>query len=391
MRKPHGTRASNRKPHKVLPYSTQTISEADIRAVERVLRSSHLTQGPAIERFEKALAKKAGTKYAVALNSGTAALHAAYFAAGIGAGDEVIVPSITFAATANAALYLGAKPVFADSDPETGLIDVTDVAEKITDKTKAIVCVDYAGRPCDFDALRDLAKKRRLVLIDDGAQSLGARYHGRPVGAQADMTTFSFHPVKSITTGEGGAVVTNDAQYAHAIRLFRTHGITKDPKELADTSAGAWFQEQHVLGYNYRMTEMQAALGESQLKCLDSFMQKRRALASRYRKLLKDVPGISLPPDDTGVVRSAWHVFVVQVGPAKRRQIFDGLREKGIGAQVHHIPVYWHPYYQKLGYRKRLCPKAESLYAGAISIPLYPSLSKKEQDFVVTALKAALS
>lgn len=372
----------------MIPYSTQDISEADITAVTKVLRSGWLTQGPAIERFEKSIAKKAEVKFAVAFNSGTAALHAAYFAAGVGKGDEVLVPAITFAATGNAALYLGATPVFADIDPLTGNMDVNDAARKITQKTKVLVPVDYAGRPVDLAAFRALAKKHKLVLIEDGAQSLGASYRGKSVGSQADMTMFSFHPVKSITTGEGGVIVTNDEAYARALRLFRNHGITRDPHFVKE-SEGPWHQEMHALGENYRITDIQAALGESQLKRLGSFIKKRATAARRYPKLLKNLP-LVLPPEDTKTVNSAWHLYPVHVAPDKRRGVFEALRAAGIGVQVHYLPVYRHPYYQKLGYKKGLCPNAEKFYAGEISIPLFSKITLAQQKFVADTLKHIL-
>lgn len=373
----------------MIPYSTQDINEEDIKAVEKALRSGWLTQGPAIERFEKAVARKVGAKHAVAFNSGTAALHAAYFAAGIGKGDEIIVPAITFAATANAALYLGAKPVFADVDPRTGNIDAKDAMCKITKRTKALVPVDYAGRPADIAAFRALAKKHRLVLIEDGAQSLGASYHGKPVGSQADMTMFSFHPVKSITTGEGGIIVTDDERYYRLLKLFRSHGITRDPY-FVKKSEGPWHQEMHALGKNYRITDIQAALGESQLKRLDSFITKRRAAALRYPALLEGVP-IILPPQDTKTAKSAWHLYPVQVPADRRKTVFETMRAAGIGVQVHYLPVYRHPYYQSLGYKKGLCPNAEKFYAGEISIPLFPGLTLRQQRLVADTLKRALA
>src|SRR3989344_452427 len=299
----------------MIPYSTQDISEADIQAVVKTLKSGWITQGPAIERFEVVLAKAAGTKYAVALNSGTAALHAAYFAAGVRRGDEVIVPALTFAATANAALYLGAKPVFADSDPHTGNMDVADARKKTTTKTKAIVPVDYGGRPVDLRAFRALAKKRKLVLIEDAAQAFGAQYRGKRVGTHADMTMFSFHPVKSITTGEGGIIVTNNKKYADALRLFRNHGISKDAKTFARKGRGAWYQEMQELGYNYHMPEISAALGESQLSRLDSYIIKRRAAAQRYGQLLKNIIGLILPPPEESHERSAWHLYPIRLIP----------------------------------------------------------------------------
>lgn len=374
----------------MIPYSTQDIADADVKAVTKAIRDPYLTQGPAILRFEQALAKASGTKYAVAVNSGTAALHAAYFAAGVGKGDEVIVPAMTFAATANAALYLNAKPVFADVDLATGLIDPKDAAKKITKKTKAIVGVDYAGRPAPLKELRALAKKHGLAFIEDGAQSLGATYAGKPVGSYADMTTFSFHPVKSITTAEGGAIVTNDKDLYDAMMEFRTHGITKDPKKLTKDE-GPWYQEMHALGFNYRITDIQAVLGESQIKRLPAFMKKRRAIAAKYPKLLAKVSGIILPPADLAGQTSAWHLYAIRVAdPKKRRAVFEGLRSRGIGVQVHYLPVYRHPYYQKLGYKKGLCPNAEAFYAGEISIPIFPKLTDAQQKQVAKTLAEVL-
>lgn len=378
----------------MIPYSTQDINEADIKAVTKVLRSGWLTQGPALERFEKAIAKKVGAKFAIAFNSGTAALHAAYFAAGVGKGDEVIVPALTFAATANAALYLGAKPVFADSDSEYGNMSVDDARKKITKKTKAIVPVDYAGRPADLREFRALAKKHNFVFIEDGAQSLGAEYRGKSVGTQADMTMFSFHPVKSITTGEGGVIVTDSEKYVKALKLFRSHGISKDTKSFVRKGHGAWYQEMQELGFNYRMPEMSAALGESQLKRLNSFITKRRAAAKRYQKLLAKIPNLILPPVECAYEKSAWHLYPVRLAPKiahKRDEVFAKLREAGIGVQVHHVPVHLHLFYEKLGYKKGLCPNTEAFVASEISIPLFPNITQKQQKFIATTLKAILS
>lgn len=376
----------------MIPYSTQDINEADIREVVAVLRSGWLTQGPALERFEKAIAKKAGAKYAVAFNSGTAALHAAYFAAGIGKGDEVIVPALTFAATANAALYLGATPVFADSDMQTGNMSVADARKKITKKTKAIVPVDYGGRPADLREFRALAKKHKLVFIEDGAQSLGAEYRGKPVGIHADMTMFSFHPVKSITTGEGGVIVTNSSAFNTRLKLFRSHGISKDAKTFKRKQHGAWYQEMQELGYNYRMPEVSAALGESQLKRLDSFIIKRRAAAKRYDKLLRNTPNLVLPQKERPYEKSAWHLYPIRLTTRipQRDEVFAKLRAAGIGVQVHHVPVHTHLYYEKLGYREGLCPSAEAFVDSEISIPLFPKITLKQQRFIADTLKRIL-
>ncbi|KKW13043.1 MAG: UDP-4-keto-6-deoxy-N-acetylglucosamine 4-aminotransferase [Parcubacteria group bacterium GW2011_GWC2_49_9] len=378
----------------MIPYSTQDINEADIKAVGRALRSGWLTQGPAIGRFEKALAKKVGARFAVAFNSGTAALHAAYFAAGVRKGDEVIVPSLTFAATANAALYLGAKPVFADSDMQTGNINIADARKKITKKTKAIVPVDYGGRPADLREFRALAKKHKLVFIEDAAQALGATYRGKPVGTHADMTMFSFHPVKSITTGEGGVIVTNNKKFDTALRLFRSHGISKDTNTFARKGHGAWYQEMQELGFNYRMPEMSAALGESQLKRLGFFITKRRVAAKRYRRLLAKVPNLILPPAERAHEKSAWHLYPVRLAPQvahKRDEVFATMRKAGIGVQVHYVPVHLHLFYEKLGYKKGLCPNTEAFVASEISIPLFPNITQKQQKFIADTLKRILA
>lgn len=374
---------------RIIPYSTQDINKADIKAVIKALWSGWITQGPAIESFEQSLAKKVGAKFAVAFNSGTAALHAAYFAAGVGEGHEVIVPAMTFAATANAALYLGAKPVFADVDV-SGLLDIQDAARKITKRTKALVAVDYAGRPAELRRCRTLAKKHALVFIEDGAQGLGARYRGKSVGVQADMTMFSFHPVKSITTGEGGAIVTDSTTFYRLLKLFRSHGITRDP-HFVEKNEGPWHQEMHALGHNYRITDIQAALGESQLKRLDQFIAKRRKVAARYPKFLKHIPDLILPPKDDVHTKSAWHLYPVHVPAHKRKGVFEAMRAAGIGVQVHYLPVYLHPYYRALGYKKGLCPAAERFYATEISIPLFAAITLAQQRRIAYVLRTALA
>jgi UDP-4-amino-4,6-dideoxy-N-acetyl-beta-L-altrosamine transaminase len=378
----------------MIPYSTQDISDADVRAVAKALRHPYLTQGPAVASFEKALAERGGARYCAAFSTGTSALHAAYFAAGIGKGDEVIVPAITFAATANCALYLGAKPVFADIDPASGLVDVADVRKKITSRTKAIVPVDYAGRPADMEALRKLARKHGLALIEDGAHSLGASLGGRPVGSLADMTMFSFHPVKTITTGEGGAIVTGDRALYGKLLLFRSHGIAKDTATFERKELGPWYQEMQLLGFNYRLPDILAALGESQLKRLPTFVERRRAVARRYRKLLGAEAGLRLPPDEGANEVSAWHLYPVRLAPklaARRDEVLVKLREAGIGAQVHYLPVYRHVYYEKLGYKKGLCPQAEAFAASEISLPIYPRLTAADQARVARTLRDVLA
>ena len=372
-----------------IPYSRQSIGEDDIREVVKVLKSPYLTQGPKIKEFEDALCKYTGAKYCVAFISGTAALHGAYFAAGFQKGDEVIVPALTFAATANAALYLGAKPVFADVDPMSGNIDAADAARKITKRTKGIVGVDYAGLPADLAGICALAKKNRLIFIEDAAQALGATYKNRKVGTYADMTIFSFHPVKSITTGEGGAVLTNDREFYEKLLMFRSHGLTRDPKRLKNKRYASWHQEMQLLGYNYRLTDIQAALGVSQMKKLDRFIAVRVKAAARYFTLLVDAPRIALPPEES-LASSAWHLFVIHVDMGLRDRVFDKLRAVGIGVQVHYLPVYLHPYYAELGYRKGLCPNAEQFSFSALSIPLFPGITEQQQLFVVKKLKSIL-
>lgn len=372
-----------------IPYSHQSIGPDDIRAVAKALRSDWLTQGPVISRFEQALARTAGARYAVAFSSGTAALQAAYFAIGLKKGDEIITTPLTFAATSNAALWQGGKPVFADINEETGNLDPGGVEKKITRRTRAITVVDYAGLPAHLDEFRKIAKRHNLVLIEDAAHALGASYRGKPVGGIADMTMFSFHPVKSITTGEGGAITTNRKDYYDKLILFRHHGITKDPKKFKQKSPGDWYYEMHELGQNFRMTDIQAALGLSQLKKLPRFLKARRAIVVRYQKELKNIPGLIIPKEPDGF-HSAWHLFPVRLAGdnvfARRAELFRNLRSHGIGVQVHYIPVYWHPYYQNLGYKKGLCPKAEAFYESVISLPIFPDFTGTEQKTVVSRL-----
>ncbi|HMH66048.1 MAG TPA: UDP-4-amino-4,6-dideoxy-N-acetyl-beta-L-altrosamine transaminase [Rhizomicrobium sp.] len=378
----------------MIPYSTQDISDGDIRAVAKVMRQPFLTQGPAVAGFEKALAARAGAKYCASFTSGTAALHAAYFAAGVSAGDEVIVPAITFAATANCALYLNAKPVFADVDLDTGLMNVAAAAKNITTRTKVIAPVDYGGRPSYMPAFRRMAKSKGLVLIEDGAHSLGASQNGKPVGSLADMTMFSFHPVKAITTGEGGAIVTDNENYYKKLVQFRSHGIAKDVTSFERKGLGPWYQEMQFLGFNYRMPDILAALGESQLRRLGTFVERRRAVARRYRKLFVGETALVLPPDERSGEVSAWHLYPVRLasGLASRRdEVLIKLRAAGIGVQVHYLPVYRHVYYEKLGYPKGLCPNAEAFAASEISLPVFPKLRATDQAKVARTLKTILA
>lgn len=373
---------------KTIPYSHQSIGTDDIHAVAKVLRSDFLTQGPMVNAFERALAKKTGAAFAVAFSSGTAALEAAYVAADIKTGDEIITSPLTFAATANAALWAGAKVVFADVEEESGNIDPKEVVKKITKKTKAIVPVDYGGFPARLKELTHIAARRRVALIEDAAHSLGAVFHGRRIGSIADMTMFSFHPVKSITTGEGGAIATNSRTYYERMLYFREHGIVKDRSAFLRKEAGGWYSEMQTLGHNYRLTDIQSALGLSQLKKLNRFVAKRRELANRYAEAFAENRNLILPSEKSGS-KSSWHLYPLRLKGSlveRRTKIFQKLRERGIGAQVHYIPVYLHPYYQKLGYKKGLCPKAEAFYEAELSIPLFPDLSKKNQDFVIKTI-----
>ena len=364
-----------------IPYGRQWIEQDDIDAVVDVLKSDYVTTGPAVEQFEKAVAKYVGAKYAVAIANGTAALHAACYAAGIGLGDEVITTPITFAASANCALYCGATPVFADIEEDTYNIDPKEIEKKITERTKAIVAVHFTGQPCKMDEIHAIAKKHKLVVIEDAAHALGADYKGKRVGSMSDMTTFSFHPVKHITTGEGGMIVTDSKKLYDKLILFRSHGITRDAKKL-EKNEGGWYYEQQDLGYNYRITDIQCALGTSQMKKLDKFVERRRAIAKRYDEAFKDIPEIICPVQAEGC-NNSWHLYVIQVLGRKRKNVFDDLRAVNIGVNVHYIPVYKHPYYQKNGYEKVLCPNAEQYYERAISLPMYPLLSEEEQEYVI--------
>lgn len=377
----------------MIPYSHQLIDDEDLKSVREVLESDWLTQGPKIKEFESALADYCGAKYAVAIANGTAALQAAYFAAGIGPGDEIITSPMTFAATTNAALWQGIRPVFVDVERATGNIDANLIEAKITAKTKAIVAVDYSGLPCDFNALRDIAKKHKLLLIEDAAHSLGAEYRNKKVGSIADLTTMSFHPVKSITTGEGGAILTDNENFYKKLLLFRSHGITKDSKDFKNEAHGPWYHEMQELGLNYRMTDMQAALGTSQLKKLPSFIKSRNEIAARYSAELADIQDLVLPSDFEGR-KSSRHLYPIRLSgklQARRREVFEKLQKAGVGVQVHYIPVYWHPYYQNLGYKKGICPIAEDFYLSEISIPIYPSLSGSDQGTVINEIKNILS
>ena len=367
---------------KFISYGRQSIDEEDIQIVVDTLRSPYLTQGPTIAKFEQAIADYIGTKYAVAFCNGTAALHGACYAAGIGEGDEVITSPITFAASANCVHYVGGTVVFADIDAVTYNIDPAQIRAKVTTETKAIIPVDFTGQPVDMDEIMAIAKEHNLVVIEDGAHSLGASYKGRKVGTQADMTMFSFHPVKPITTAEGGVIVTDNEEYYKKLLKFRSHGIEQTPYAQEQ---GDWYYEMTDLGYNYRMTDLQAALGVSQLSKLDTFIQRRREIAVMYTEALKDIGGIQVPREfeDT---ESGWHLYMIQLENANRKQVFEAMRAANVGVHVHYIPVYWHPYYQKLGYEKGLCSVAESWYEKALTLPIHPNLKDEEINFIIKEL-----
>lgn len=371
-----------------LSYGRQIIDEEDIQAVVDTLRSPFLTQGPKIVEFEQAIARYVGSKYAVAFCNGTAALHAACYAAGIEEGDEVITTPITFAASANCVRYVGGTVVFADIDPQTYNIDTTEIEKKITSRTKAIIPVDFAGQPADMDKIMEIAKKHNLTVIEDGAHSLGAVYKGRKVGTLADMTMFSFHPVKPITTAEGGIIVTDNEDYYRKLQLFRSHGIEKTDHAIQQ---GDWYYEMTDLGYNYRMTDIQAALGLTQLKKIENFIERRHEIVEMYNNGLEDNPNFIIPKqlEDT---KSGWHLYMIQLKLTKSRQeVFNKMRDRNIGVHVHYIPVYWHPYYQNLGYEKGICPIAEHWYNNVLTLPIHPSLSNKEIEFIINSLKEIAS
>lgn len=369
----------------MIPYGRQTIDEDDINAVVDVLKSDYLTTGPKIAEFEQAVASYTGAKYAVAISNGTSALHAACFAAGIGRGDEVITTPLTFAASANCVLYCGGTPVFADVDPYTYNIDPEDIRKKITDKTRAIIAVHLAGQPCDMDEIHSIAQEHNLIVIEDGAHALGSVYKGKKVGCLSDMTTFSFHPVKPITTGEGGMIMTDNGELYKRLVLFRSHGITRD-ESMMTRNEGPWFYQQLDLGYNYRITDIQCALGCSQMRKLDKFLKRRRELAERYNNAFIECDNI-VTPYQLSDTQSGWHLYIVQVKNHDRKQVFETLRDKGIGVNVHYIPVYMHPYYQEHGYKDVHCANAEEIYSHIISLPLYPGLTDDQQDYVIDTLK----
>jgi perosamine synthetase len=374
----------------VIPYGRQTIDDDDVAAVAEALRGDWLTQGPGVAAFEEALAQACDAPYAVAFSSGTAALHAAAFAAGAGPGDEVLTSAITFAASANCAAYVGATPRFADIDPATFNVSPETVSAALSERTKAVIPVSFTGLPAPVAELR-AALGDDVVLIEDAAHALGSRRPDGPVGdaVHADMTVFSFHPVKTVTTGEGGAITVRDPELRERLLMFRTHGMTKDPARLERPDEGGWYMEQQALGFNYRITDIQCALGLSQLSKLDRFVAARNAIVDRYREGLAGIEGLRLPPEPPAGVVNAHHLFVVELD--ERRRVYDALRERQIFAQVHYLPVYLHPWYRDTyGYAPGLCPAAEAYYARCLSLPCFPGLTEVEQDTVIEALRDVL-
>ena len=376
----------------MLPYGHQYVDEADVHAVAEVLRSDWLTTGPKVEELERVFGESTGATEAVAVSSGTAALHAAMFALDIGPGDEVIVPAITFAATANCVVYLGGKPAFADVEHDTLLLDPGKVEAKITSRTRAIIAVDYAGQPCDYDTLREIANAHGLALVADACHALGGSYKGKPVGSLADLSTFSFHPVKHITAGEGGAITTDDPQLAQRMRIFRNHGIPTDHRQRAEQ--GAFFYEMVELGYNYRLTDIQCALALSQLGKLPRFVCRRQAVAARYDAAFSEVRAVQALAVQPGVSH-AYHLYVTQFDlpclRVGRTELFGALRAENIGVNVHYIPVYWHPFYRRLGYQRGTCPVAEAAYERLVSLPMYYGITDQDVDHVITAVEKVVA
>jgi perosamine synthetase len=373
----------------LLPYGRQSVDEADIQAVAEVLRSDWLTTGPKVGEFEEAFAARVGAASAVSFTSGTAALHGAAFAAGLKAGDEAITTPLTFAATANCVLYQGATPVFADVSSDTLNLDPEQVARKVSAKTRALLPVDYAGHPADLKPILDIAQRRGLIVIEDACHALGAEYGGKRVGSIADMTVFSFHPVKHITTGEGGMVTTDNPQLAETLRRFRNHGISSDARQRQ--KAGQWYYEMVLLGYNYRLPDIVCALGIEQLKRLDANLARRREIAARYTSAFRDVPGVVAPTVRIGV-NPAWHLYPIRLDlprlDANRAQIFRALRAENIGVSVHYIPVHYHPYYrERFGFEAGEFPVAEDAYERLISLPMFHGMTDGDVEDAIHAVK----
>lgn len=374
----------------MLPYGRQSIDDADVEAVVAALRSDWLTTGPAVDAFEQAISLACGGAAAVSVTSGTAALHVAYAAAGVGPGDEVVTTPLTFVATAAAAALHGATVVFADVEPDTGNLDVAAARAALTERTKVVAAVDYAGLPASPDEFAALAHDVGALFLEDAAHSIGSSWDGRPVGSFADLTTLSFFPTKNLTTAEGGAVVTADAALETRARRFKNHGLVRDRDEQRWPDEGPWHQEVHELGLNYRLPDVLAALGTSQLTRLGAFTARRAGIHARYDEGLRDLDGV-LTPAHRDRAAPAWHLYPLRVLEGRRRAVFDHLRAAGIGVQVNYIPAYWHPAFADLGYRRGLCPNAEAYYEQEISLPLFPDLTDSEVDRVIDEVRRALS
>ncbi|MEN6349894.1 MAG: UDP-4-amino-4,6-dideoxy-N-acetyl-beta-L-altrosamine transaminase [Syntrophomonas sp.] len=377
-----------------IPYGKQYIDEADIQAVVEALRGDYLTTGPRIKEFEHKFAQYIGVKYAVAVSSGTAALHLACLAAGFKAGDEVITTPMSFAATANSVLYTRARPVFADIDPQTYNIDPAQVEARLSNKTRGIIPVHYTGLPCDLERIRDIAQKQNLVVIEDACHALGARYKSSTIGdcRFSNMTVFSFHPVKHITTGEGGMITTNSQELYKSLLALRSHGIVRDEADLLEANHGPWYYEMQDLGFNYRMTDIQAALGISQIDKLDYFLKRRRQIAAYYSESLADLP-LELPvePEDC---HNSYHLYVIKINPRNsfsRKEIYFRLKDRGIHTQVHYIPIHTFPYYREaLGCQPGDFPLAEDHYTRILSIPIFPKMTDEEVKTVVKTLREVI-
>ena len=372
-------------------YGRQCVDENDVEAVKNVLLGDYITCGPAVRKLENELAAYCEAKYAVVVSNGTAALHCACIAAGLKEGDEVITTPLTFAASANCAFYVGAKPVFADINPKTYNIDPKSIREHITDRTKAVVAVDFTGQCVENEEIRAICDEFGLIFIEDAAHAIGSSYNGHKVGSLADMTCFSFHPVKTITCGEGGAITTNNKELYDRLVLAHTHGITHDEEMMEDAPhEGVWYYEQISLGYNYRMTDFQAAMLSSQLKKLDGFKARRQEIVKRYNEAFKDLDGIivqeEIPQSDT-----CRHLYIIRLDLEKlnctRREFFDAMSAENVQCQVHYVPVYFFPFYRHKGYLPGLCPNAEEVYKGIMSIPLYPALTDQDVEDTVHAVK----
>jgi perosamine synthetase len=376
---------------KLLPYGRQTIDDADIAAVVETLKSDWLTTGPKVAEFEERFAAWVGARYAVSFSSGTAALHGTAFAAGLGSGDEAITTPLTFCASANCVLYQGANPVFADVSPDTLNLDPVEVSRKFNSRTKAIIAVDYAGHPAPLAELQDMARAQSALLIEDASHALGAEYQGKRIGGIADMTVFSFHPVKHLTTGEGGMVTTNDQRLAETLRRFRNHGISSEARQRQD--AGQWFYEMVLLGFNYRLTDIACALGLSQLEKLVPNLVRRREIASHYAQAFRDIPSIMIPPVREGV-NPAWHLYPIrlklEVLAEGRAEIFRALRAENIGVNVHYIPVHKHPYYRERFPSQPSYPVAEDAYERLISLPMFHSMTAQDVEDVIHAVRKVI-